>query len=205
METCMLETVSVMLFQDVSSHRAWHCIMRGLDCYVLHRLSVTMCIVKVTCALYWYMQTCTFAEKQVSTSNVFVKHYVPIYLTFDLKWWPWPWPFTNHNVQFHEIHMHAKYAVAIFNRAKVIAKCKSWRKQTGQQTNRQGKNNMSPTIVVGDIKNTNIYKTNAYWSTEDEQLVKYVIHFNVILNDSFTNKQTFISSYLLVDFSNCTY
>jgi hypothetical protein len=31
--------------------------------------------------------------------------------------------------------MHAKYEVAIFNIAKVIAKCKSWRKPTSRPTN----------------------------------------------------------------------
>ncbi|KAH3693111.1 hypothetical protein DPMN_192512 [Dreissena polymorpha] len=45
--------------------------------------------------------------------------------------------------------MHAKYEVAIFNIAKVLANVKVG---ANQQTNRQGKNNMSPTIVVGDIK-----------------------------------------------------
>jgi hypothetical protein len=53
---------------------------------------------------------------------MFVKHYVPIYLVFDLEGWPWPWPFTSQNVQLHEIHMHAKYQVAIFNIAKVYIK-----------------------------------------------------------------------------------
>ena len=44
----------------------------------------------------------------------------PVYLTFDLEGWPWPLPFTTQNVQLHEIHMHAKYQVAIFNIAKVM-------------------------------------------------------------------------------------
>jgi hypothetical protein len=53
--------------------------------------------------------------------------------------------------------MHAKYQVAIFNIAKVIANVKVGANQptnrpTNQQTNRQGKNNMSPTTIVGDIK-----------------------------------------------------
>ncbi|KAH3779590.1 hypothetical protein DPMN_157393 [Dreissena polymorpha] len=61
--------------------------------------------------------------------------------------------------------MHAKYEVAIFKIAKVIAKCKSWRKQTDQQNNRQGKNNMSPTTIVGDIKKSNRKHTSKiYWS-----------------------------------------
>ena len=42
-----------------------------------------------------------------------------IYLTFDPE--GWPWPFTTQNVQLHEIHMLAKYQVAIFNIAKVMA------------------------------------------------------------------------------------
>jgi hypothetical protein len=48
--------------------------------------------------------------------------------------------------------MHAKYQVAIFNIAKVIANVKvGANKQTNQKpTNRQGKNN----IAVGDIKIT---------------------------------------------------
>ena len=32
------------------------------------------------------------------------------------------WPFTTQNMQLHEIHMHAKYQVAIFNIAKVFIK-----------------------------------------------------------------------------------
>ena len=42
-----------------------------------------------------------------------------VFFTFDLE--GWPWPFTTQNVQLHEIHMHAKYQVAIFNIAKVMA------------------------------------------------------------------------------------
>ena len=48
----------------------------------------------------------------------------PIYLTFDLE--GWPLPFTTQNVELHEIHMHAKYQVAIFNIAKVMANVKVW-------------------------------------------------------------------------------
>jgi hypothetical protein len=33
--------------------------------------------------------------------------------------------------------MHAKYEVAIFNIAKVIAKCSSWRKPTNQPTDQK--------------------------------------------------------------------
>ena len=48
--------------------------------------------------------------------------------------------------------MHAKYEVAIFNIEKVMANVKvGANKLTNKQTNRQGKNNMSPTIEVGDI------------------------------------------------------
>ncbi len=43
----------------------------------------------------------------------------PLYLTFDLD--GWPWPFTTQNVQLHEVHMHAKYQVAIFDIAKCMA------------------------------------------------------------------------------------
>jgi len=43
-------------------------------------------------------------------------------MTFDLE--GWPWPFTTQNVQLHEIHMHAKYQVAIFYIAKVMANVK---------------------------------------------------------------------------------
>jgi len=76
------------------------------------------------------LQKCTLNER-----------FWPIYLTFDLE--GWPWPFTTQNVQLHEIHMHAKYQVAIFNIAKVMANVKVG---AIQQTNRQGKNNMSPSI-----------------------------------------------------------
>ena len=58
----------------------------------------------------------------------------PIYLTFDLEGWPWPWPFNTKNVQLYEIHMHAKYQVAIFNIAKVMANVKVC---ANQQTNKQ--------------------------------------------------------------------
>ncbi len=116
----------------------------------------------------------------------------PLYLTFDLD--GWPWPFTTQNVQLHEVHMHAKYQIAIFNIAKFdlwpwtltlkddfdhdlipLKMCSSMRytcmpnikllslilhklwlmsrfdanKQTNEQTNRQGKHNMSPSIVWG--------------------------------------------------------
>ena len=50
------------------------------------------------------------------------KKYKKFFLTFDLK--GWPWNFTTQNVQLHEIHMHAKYQVAIFNIAKVMANVK---------------------------------------------------------------------------------
>jgi len=42
-------------------------------------------------------------------------------LTFDLEEWPWPWTSTTQNVRIHEVHMHDKYQVAIFNIAKVMA------------------------------------------------------------------------------------
>ena len=40
------------------------------------------------------------------------------FFTFDLE--GWPWPFTSQNVHLHEIHMHAKYQVAMINIAKVM-------------------------------------------------------------------------------------
>ena len=65
------------------------------------------------------------------------------FFTFDLEEWSWPWLFTTQNVQLHEIHMHAKYEVTIFNIAKVMAKFLSLtqKKTTNKQTNIQGKNN----------------------------------------------------------------
>jgi len=45
-------------------------------------------------------------------------------MTFDLDLEGWPWPFTTQNVQLHEIHIHDKYQVAIFNIAKVMANVK---------------------------------------------------------------------------------
>ena len=53
--------------------------------------------------------------------NIYIYIYIIIYyyfLTFDLE--RWLWPFTTQNVQLHEIHMHAKYQVAIINIAKVM-------------------------------------------------------------------------------------
>jgi len=44
-----------------------------------------------------------------------------LYLTFDLEGWPSPSPFTTENVQLHEMHMYAKYQVAMFNIKKVMA------------------------------------------------------------------------------------
>jgi hypothetical protein len=53
-------------------------------------------------------------------------------------------------VKLHEIHTHAKYQVAIFNIAKVMADVKvCTNQQTNKATNRQGKNNMSPRIDWG--------------------------------------------------------
>jgi hypothetical protein len=49
--------------------------------------------------------------------------------------------------------MHAKYQVAIFNIAKVIAKCLSWRKPTNQQTNQQtGQKQYVPHFYSGGHK-----------------------------------------------------
>jgi hypothetical protein len=57
--------------------------------------------------------------------------------------------------------MHAKYQVPIFNIAKVIANVKVGANQpTNRPTNRQGKNNMSPTTIVGDIKKEHNFKCN---------------------------------------------
>jgi hypothetical protein len=77
-----------------------------------------------------------------------LRRFEAICLTFDLE--GWPWPFTAQNVQLHEIHMHAKYQVAIFNIAKVMANVKVWRKQTNQETAQ--KQYVPTTIVVREIK-----------------------------------------------------
>jgi hypothetical protein len=77
----------------------------------------------------------------------------PIYLTFDLE--GWPWPFTTQNVQLHEIHMHAKYQVAIFNNAKVIAKLKPrlkfWDTHNEWQTDRPKQ--YAPNLSIRGHKN----------------------------------------------------
>jgi len=84
---------------------------------------------------------------------VFVKHNFPLYDVWPwrmtLTLWGWPWPFTTQNVQLHEIHMHAKYPVAIFNIAKVMANIKAWCKQTNKQT---GQKQYVPQYIPGDIK-----------------------------------------------------
>ena len=58
--------------------------------------------------------------------NVFVWNTMspsaPLWIIFLLDLWPWP--FTAQNVRLHEIHMHAKYQVAIFNSEKVMANVK---------------------------------------------------------------------------------
>jgi hypothetical protein len=58
--------------------------------------------------------------------------------------------------------MHAKYEVAIFNIAKVIAKCLSWRKQTDRQTDRQtnqqtGQKQYVPHYYSGGHKKITVY------------------------------------------------
>ena len=62
------------------------------------------------------------------------------YFQFDL--WPWRMTLTFHqNVQLDVIHMYAKYQVATCNSWIYMNFVKVGRKQTNQQTNRQGKNN----------------------------------------------------------------
>lgn len=53
---------------------------------------------------------------------------------FDLEKWPWPWIFFMQNVQFNEIHVHAKYEVFITTGSKVIANIKF---DVNQQSNKQ--------------------------------------------------------------------
>ncbi len=64
----------------------------------------------------------------VKTSDVFVKHYVPFWalLTYLFDLWPGmvTLTFFHSKLQLHEIHMHAKYQVAIFIIAIIVmAKC----------------------------------------------------------------------------------
>ena len=57
------------------------------------------------------------SETQCPTLHCFFFVFL-FFFTFDLE--GWPWPFTSQNVHLHEIHMHAKYQVAMINIAKVM-------------------------------------------------------------------------------------
>ena len=110
--------------------------------------------------LKYFLQT---RMKQVmclwNTMSPFARFW-PIYLTFDLE--GWPWPFTTQNVQLHEIHMHAKYQVAIFNIAKVMANVKVCaNKPTNKPTNKQtGQKQYVPQYRLGDIINSISFLVN---------------------------------------------
>jgi hypothetical protein len=73
------------------------------------------------------------------------------FLTFDLE--GWPSPFTTQNVQLHEIHMHAKYQVAIFDIAKVMAHIKVFgRTHTHRQTDKRTDSTTAICHPTGSIK-----------------------------------------------------
>ena len=76
------------------------------------------------CAAPWDAHACQISScyLQYCKSIHKMSDFGHIYLTSDLE--GWPWPFTTQNVQLHEIHMHAKYQVAIFNIKKVMANVK---------------------------------------------------------------------------------
>jgi hypothetical protein len=72
------------------------------------------------CAAPWGTHACQISSCYLQYCKIW-----PLTLNFDLEGWLWPWPFTTQNVQLHEIHMHAKYQVAIFNICISYGKCKS--------------------------------------------------------------------------------
>jgi len=69
--------------------------------------------------IFIYNNRCVHQKHNAHYCAAFNSTY--IFLTFDLEGRPWPWTSTTQNVQLHEIHMHAKYQVAIFNVAKLMA------------------------------------------------------------------------------------
>jgi len=74
------------------------------------------------CAAPWDTHACQISScyLQYCKSIHKMSDFGHIYLTSDLE--GWPWPFTAQNVQLHEIHMHAKYQVAILN-IEILQKC----------------------------------------------------------------------------------
>jgi hypothetical protein len=98
----------------------WH-YMSNFDPYIWPwRMTLTFHHSK--CAAPWDTHACQISScyLQYCKSIHKISDLGHIYLTSDLE--GWPWPFTTQNVQLHEIHMHAKYQVAIFNIAKVFIK-----------------------------------------------------------------------------------
>jgi len=85
--------------------------------------------------------------------SLFKANYFPwfCFLTFDLEGWPWPWTFTTQNVQLHEIHMHTKYQVAIFNIAKVMTNVKVFGR-THRRTDRRTDSSTAICHPTGSIK-----------------------------------------------------
>ena len=87
-------------------------------------MTLTLTFHHSKCAAPWDTHACQISScyLQYCKSTHKMSDFGHIYLTSDLEGWPWPSPFTTQNVQLHEIHMHAKYQVPIFNIAKELIK-----------------------------------------------------------------------------------
>jgi len=106
---------------------------------------VMFCINKTLLFLLTYKHIIEHKTRDVFVRNTLSPYcaaLIHVFFTFDLE--GWPWPFTTQNVQLHEIHMHAKYQVAMWRDIEVMSifqklngksKRKVWRKD--RQTDRQ--------------------------------------------------------------------
>ena len=134
------------------------------------------------CTIKFWTLTCTFTISINKNTMSPFEHFWPIYLTFELE--GWPWPFTTQNGQLHEIHMHAKYQVAIFNIAKVMANVKVCaNQQTNKQTNkRTGLKQYVPQYRLGDIKRIWLSCTSLLYDLDlkAKAMVLHATHCNLI-------------------------
>ena len=155
----------------------WH-YMSNFDPYIWPwRMTLTFYHSK--CAAPWDTHACQISScyLQYCKSTHKMSDFGHIYLTSDLE--GWPWPFTNQNVQLHEMHLHAKYQVAIFNIAKVIANVKvDANQQTNQPTDQQtGQKQYVPHYYSGGHKKRGIILLNK-WPVKSPNNPKHMFIFN---------------------------
>ncbi len=116
-------------------------LLKGSQAFLLHKYkendtpgSHVSWLIKTVFKLNWRIQETNVLTKfhadYVNKSCVcetqcpLLRRFEDIYLTFDPE--GWPWHLTSQNVQLHEIHMRAKYRVAIFNIAKFDLDSEGW-------------------------------------------------------------------------------